>query len=177
MNESFKEKDEKYREWTTRETREKKVAMAVMVPLIVSHDGAVYKDTVRRWKNFASDIRVYWVRMAQSVLRYNLVVVGKFFDKGGLCSEAWRRENSKATADEPESPPERIQTTQERMARLDLERIPENAVCVRVPSPGTPPTHGVRLTSAERGNPILRSEWTNQPTYFFYAMTEIKHKM
>ena len=46
-NEAFKEKDDKYREWATRETREKKVAMAVMVPLIISHDGAVHKDTVR----------------------------------------------------------------------------------------------------------------------------------
>ena len=32
MNEAFKEKDEKYRQWTTTETREKKVSKAVMVP-------------------------------------------------------------------------------------------------------------------------------------------------
>ena len=38
MNVAFKEKDDKYREWTTKETREKKVVMAVMVPLIISHD-------------------------------------------------------------------------------------------------------------------------------------------
>ena len=75
MNEAFKEKDEKYPEWATKETREKKVAMAVMVPLIISLDGAVRKDTVRRWKNLASDIKVDWVRMAQSVLRYNVVIV------------------------------------------------------------------------------------------------------
>ena len=50
MNEAFKEKDEKYREWATRETREKKVSMAVMVPVIISHDGAVHKNTVKRWK-------------------------------------------------------------------------------------------------------------------------------
>ena len=53
MNEAFKEKDEKYREWTPRETREKKVVKAVMVPLIFSHDGAVHRDSVRRWKDFA----------------------------------------------------------------------------------------------------------------------------
>ena len=35
MNKAFKEKDEKYRQWATRETREKKVVMAVMVPLII----------------------------------------------------------------------------------------------------------------------------------------------
>ena len=82
MNDAFKEKDDKYREWTTQETREKKVMMAVMVPLIISHDGAVHKDTVRRWKSFAPDIKVDWVRMAQSVPRYNAVIVGKFFNKG-----------------------------------------------------------------------------------------------
>ena len=38
MNEAFKEKDEKYREWASKETRETKV---VMMPLITSHDGAV----------------------------------------------------------------------------------------------------------------------------------------
>ena len=58
MDEAFKEKDEKYREWATRETREKKVSKAVMVPLIISHDGAVHKDSVRRWKGFAPDIQV-----------------------------------------------------------------------------------------------------------------------
>ena len=54
MNEAFKEKDEKYPEWATKETREKKVVMAVMAPLIVSHDGAVHKDTVWRRKNLGS---------------------------------------------------------------------------------------------------------------------------
>ena len=53
MSEAFKEKDEKYREWTTKETREKKVDKAVMVPLIFSRDGAVHWDTVRRWKDMA----------------------------------------------------------------------------------------------------------------------------
>ena len=47
-NEAFKEKDDKYREWATRETREKKVSNAVMVPIIVFHDGAVHRDSVIR---------------------------------------------------------------------------------------------------------------------------------
>ena len=55
-----------------------------MVPLIISHDGAVHRDTVRRWKDFFKDIKVDWVRMAQSVLRYNVVIVGKFFNRGQL---------------------------------------------------------------------------------------------
>ena len=63
MNEAFKWKDDKYRDWTTLETREKKVMTAVMVPLIISLDGAVHKDTIKKWKNFASDVNVDWVRM------------------------------------------------------------------------------------------------------------------
>ena len=53
---------------------EKKVAKAVVVPLNVSHDGSVHKDTVRRWKAFARDIDVDLVRIAQNVLRYNVVM-------------------------------------------------------------------------------------------------------
>ena len=59
----------------TQETK-KKVDMAVMVPLIISNDGAVHRDRVRRWSEFAPDIKVDWVRMAQSVLRYNVLIVG-----------------------------------------------------------------------------------------------------
>ena len=51
-----------------------------MVPLIISFDGAVHKDTVRRWKDFVPDIKVDWVRMSQNVLRYNVVIVGKIFN-------------------------------------------------------------------------------------------------
>ena len=40
MNESFRETDDKYRECATKETREKKVVVTVMVPLIISHDGS-----------------------------------------------------------------------------------------------------------------------------------------
>ena len=53
MNEFFKEKDEKCRVWATHETRETKVVNAMMVPLIISHDGAVHNDIVKRWKDFA----------------------------------------------------------------------------------------------------------------------------
>ena len=93
INEAFKEKDEKYREWATRETREKKVVMAVIVPLIISRDGSVHRDTVRRWKNFAPDITVDWVRMAQSLIHYNVVIVGRVFNKGSWVWEAWRKEH------------------------------------------------------------------------------------
>ena len=39
---------------------------------------------MRRWKNFALDIKVDWVWMAQNMLRYNVVIVGKFFNEGQL---------------------------------------------------------------------------------------------
>ena len=39
LNEAFKEKDEKYREWTMWEKWKNKLVMTVMVPLIISHDG------------------------------------------------------------------------------------------------------------------------------------------
>ena len=161
MSEAFKEKDEKYREWATRETRENKVAKAVMVPLIISHDGAVHKDTIRRWRNFATDIKVDWVRMAQNVLRYNVVIVGKFFNKGSWVSEAWKKEHPEEFEEEPDGAPERIAPTEERRERLHLEFVNEGPVCVR--SSGTPPPHGARLTSAGRGNPNLQNKQTNQP--------------
>ena len=101
LNEASKKKDDKYREWASRETREKKVVMAVMVPLIISYDGAVHKDSVRRWKNFSPDIQIDWVRMAQNVLRYNVVIVGKFFNKGSWTSEAWRKEHPEEIEEEP----------------------------------------------------------------------------
>ena len=145
MNEAFRENDDKYCLWATSETREKKVSKAVMMPLIISHDGAVHRDTIRRWNDFAPNIKVNWVRMAQNVLRYNVVIVGRFFNTGSWVSEAWKKEHPEFL-DEPTGPQERIATGEERMEWLNLEHVPVNAVCVR-PS-GTPPPHGVRLTSA-----------------------------
>ena len=129
MEKAFKEKDEKYREWTTQDTREKKADKAVMVPLIISHDGAVHKDTIRRWKDFAPDIQVDWVRMAQNVLRYNVVIVGKYFNKGSWVSEAWRKSHPEEFEEEPEGPPERIATAAERREMLHLDADPVGAVC------------------------------------------------
>ena len=162
MNDEFKKKDEKYRKWTTQETREKKVGMAVMVPLIISHDGAVHRGSVMRWKSIAKDIDVDWVRMAQSVLRYNVVIVGKYFNKGSWVSEAWKKEHPDDFLDEPTDPPERMLSLGERRELLGIDNGPERAVCVR--SPGTPPPHSTRLTCAGRGNPNLQEERTNQPT-------------
>ena len=111
-NESFKEKDSKHREWATLETREKKASKIVMVPIIISHDGAVNKDSVGRPENFASDIQLDWVRMAQNVLHYNVAIVGKFFKKGSWVSEAWRKDHPEELVDEKNSPPEMIATAE-----------------------------------------------------------------
>ena len=105
---------------------------------------------------------VDWVRMAQNVLRYNVVIVGKFFNKGSWVSEAWRKEHPEELTEEPECPPERTATADERRKRLNLEPVQESGVCVR-PS-GTPPPHDVRLTPAGRGNPYLQGTRANQPT-------------
>ena len=132
-----------------------------MAPLIISHDGAIHRDTVRRWKDFAPDIKVDWVRMAQNVLRYNVVIAGKFFNRGSFVSEAWRRDHQEEFTEEEIGPPERMLTADERRKRLRLNPVTESAVYAR-PS-GTPPPHSVRLTSAGRGNPSGDIERTNQP--------------
>ena len=112
----FNEKDENYREGTMKETGEKNDVKALMFPLILSHDGAVHKDIVRRWKDFSPDNQSDWVRMAQSVLRYNAVIVGKFFNKGSLVSESLRKDHSEEFTEQPEGPPERIPNAENRTA-------------------------------------------------------------
>ena len=71
MNEAFRGKDDKYREWATKETREKRVTKSVMFSLIISHDGAVHNDSVRRWKNFAPTSRSTgcgWSKMTRATM-------------------------------------------------------------------------------------------------------------
>ena len=79
-----------------------------MVPLIISHDGAVHKDSIRRWKSFAPDIQVDWVGIAQSILRYNEVIFWKFINKGNSVSEAWRKDHPEEFEDETDGAPKRI---------------------------------------------------------------------
>ena len=161
MNEAFREKDELYREWATKETRETKVAKAVMVPLIISHDGAVHKDTIRRWKDFSPEIKIDWVRMAQNVLRNNVVIVGRCFNKGSWVSEAWKKDRAEEKYDEAGGPQRETQLLRNEENCYILTKT-LSAACVR--SSGTPPPHGVRLTSARRGNPTQHQEQANQPT-------------
>ena len=100
-----------------------------MVPLIVSHDGAVHRDTIRRWKDFAPDIKVDWVRMGQNVLHYNVVNVGKFFN-GSWTSEAWRKAHPEEHETDSDGPSGKILTTDERRELLHLDPDSESTVCV-----------------------------------------------
>ena len=47
------------------------------------------------------------MRMTQSVLSYNVVIVGKFFNKGSWVSEGRRKEHPENIV-EPDGPPERM---------------------------------------------------------------------
>ena len=126
------------------------MAKAVLVPIIISHDGTIHNDSVRRRKDFAPDIQVDWVWMAQNDLRYNVVIFGRFFNKGSWVSEAWIKNHLEEFEDEPEGPPERIASAAEQREMLRLDTVPVSAVGVR--SLGTPPPHSARLTSAGRGH-------------------------
>ena len=134
------------------ETREKKVWKAVMVPLIFSHDGTVHKESVKRWKDIAPDIPVDWVRMARNVLRYNVVIVGKFFNKGSWVSEAWRKEHPEVFTDEAQGHPERIETASERKERLHLNQVHENAVCAVI---GHATSTRRSVEARRKGNPLI----------------------
>ena len=74
--------------------------------------------------------------MAQTVMPFSVVIVGKLFNQGNWVSEAWRKEHPEEY-EEQDEPPERIPSSEERRERLHLDHDPESAVCV--PSSGTPP--------------------------------------
>ena len=121
-----------------------------MVPLIISREGSIHMDTVRRRKDFATDINVDLVRMAQDVLRYNVVIVGKFFNKGSWVSEAWKKDHPEEFDGETDGLQERMATANERTQLLNLDPVHEGSVCA---VSGTQPPRNVLPTSAGRGNP------------------------
>ena len=85
-----------------------------MVPLIISHDGAIHSDTARMWNEFPRDINVDRVSVAQNVLGNNVVIIGKYSDKRQLGVCTGRRERLEEIVDETDNPAERIATTEER---------------------------------------------------------------
>ena len=46
-------------------------------------------------------------------MRYNVVIVGKFFIKGSWVSDVWRKEHLEENENEPKSPRERIPNADE----------------------------------------------------------------
>ena len=71
--------------------------------------------------------------MAQNVLRYNVVIVGKFFNKVSWVSEAWRKDHPEEFEEEPEGPPERMACAEERKELQHQDQGHESAVFVRGP--------------------------------------------
>ena len=47
-----------------------------MIALIISLDGAVHRDSVRRWEYKTADLKVDWARIAQIVLLFAVVRAG-----------------------------------------------------------------------------------------------------
>ena len=104
----FKDINDKTLKWTTGQTIEKKVAMAVMVHLVISHDGAIDKVSIERPKTFSPDIKVDRVRTGQNVPCFNAMVVWKFFNKGFWVSDAGRKEHREEFTNAPDGQQERI---------------------------------------------------------------------
>ena len=98
--------------------------------------------------------------MTQSVLRYNVVIVGKFFNKGSWVSEAWRKEHPEE-CDDAEGLPERIPTAEERRERLKMNQVPEGAVCAVF---GHATSTRRSVDARGKGQPDPDNERTNQPT-------------
>ena len=113
LNEAFKEKDEKYRVWATQDPRKESLKGGDGPPHHLPRRGRPQRHCQEREK-LRPDIHVDWVRMAQSLIRYNVVIVGKFFDKGSWVSEAWRKAHPEEFEEEHQGAPERIPTVEER---------------------------------------------------------------
>ena len=79
-------------------------------------------------KGIAPELNVDRVQMAQNVLCFTVWIVGKWFDKGSLVSEAWRKEHQGEHEEQSEGPSERIETTEEWKEWLHLDLV-LGAVC------------------------------------------------
>ena len=76
---------------------------ACFVPENDLPDRAIHRSSVMRLTSIAKDIHVDSVTMAQSVLPYNVVNVGQFFNKGSWVSEAWKKEHPDDFLDDPKT--------------------------------------------------------------------------
>ena len=111
-------------------------------------------------------IEVDWVRMAQNVLRFNVLIVGKFFNKGSWVSEAWRKEHPEGLVEGPEGPPERIPSMEERREQLHLHHDGEGTVYA---ASGHATSTQRSVDACKRGNP--NTECAGQSTYIIERFT------
>ena len=113
-----------------------------------------------------------WVMIVQSVLRYNVVIAGKFFNKGSWVSDVWRKEHPEEFAEECDVPPERMATSEERKGPLHLDHD-HRGVCAAF---GHATSTWRWPTSAERGNSNLYNARTNQATSFRFGGFAFENK-
>ena len=65
------------------------------------------------------------------MLRYNVIIVGKFFNKDSCASEAWRKDRSEEF-EEPDGHPERVACADEWRLKPRLDLDSESVVCAVV---------------------------------------------
>ena len=76
------------------------------------------------------DIQVDWVRMAQSVPNFYVLIANLLFDKGSSVSEAWRRDYQDEFDKERKMKDQPIESrVDERRGRQGLELDLESTVC------------------------------------------------
>lgn len=91
---------------------------------------------------------------------YNVMVVGKNFNKGCLVFETRRRVHTEELVGGPDGVQERIATAEERRRLIHLDRVRDGAVCSVF---GHATSTRCSADVAGRGNPNQLNVRTNQP--------------
>ena len=133
-----------------RDTRKKKVRKAVVVPIIISHDGTSTKtqsDDGRTLHPTSRSTGCEWHKMSFAIM---WSLSGRSSTKGAGSPRPGEKPTPRSLKLRPKEPhKESLQSrSEESSSTLTLNSW---VLCVR-PS-CTPPPHDVRLTSAARGNP------------------------
>ena len=86
-----------------------------MVPIIISHDGAVHIDTVRRWRGIATTSKWSGSGWHRASCATTLSSSGSTSIRAAGYMKRGRRSIPEEFEEEPGSLPERIQNAEERM--------------------------------------------------------------
>ena len=81
---------------------EKNVEKEVMIHLIISNEGAVHKDTVKRLKDY-SPYQGSSGADDTEVLKFNVEIVGMFFNKESWVSQAQRKAHPEDFGEGPDT--------------------------------------------------------------------------